>query len=289
MACVGAILWSLISCTHGWKLYVQFSFFAYGVYASRINTALLAIVVFFIQTNDIARVIRYKKAILSVGLVLPGILVLCLLLTVGRETKAHGDKTDPNFQYGETQAFVALVILVISFLVTVAAMILGQRCQSRRMYENVQIEPSNPDDEAARGLLDATDNEEETSTSNPPGPSTSQATNPSYQRSAGGARPRTSTRQERQQQNRERESPVPIEDLMGTSSAQRASSSGEASRTPAAAASCSNPCSQPQPAGAAAVAVGDGTRRYRYVQEGNGWFLSENSANNNYLFEFFKM
>jgi hypothetical protein len=31
---------------------------------------------------------------------------------VERETPAHGDKTDPNFQYGTTQAYVALVILV---------------------------------------------------------------------------------------------------------------------------------------------------------------------------------
>jgi hypothetical protein len=34
------------------------------------------------------------------------------LLVVKQETPAHGDKTDPNFQYGVTQAYVALVILV---------------------------------------------------------------------------------------------------------------------------------------------------------------------------------
>ena len=45
IACVGAIFWSVISCTHGWKLYLQFVVLSYGIYASRINTALLAIVV----------------------------------------------------------------------------------------------------------------------------------------------------------------------------------------------------------------------------------------------------
>ena len=35
-----------------------------------------------------------------------------LLLVVQQETPAHGDKTDPNFQYGTTQAYVTLVILV---------------------------------------------------------------------------------------------------------------------------------------------------------------------------------
>ena len=45
IACLGAILWSVMSCTHGWRLYTQFVVLSYGIYASRINTALLAIVV----------------------------------------------------------------------------------------------------------------------------------------------------------------------------------------------------------------------------------------------------
>ena len=35
---------------------------------------------------------------------------------VQRETPAHGEKTDPNFQYGTTQAYVALVILVSYYI-----------------------------------------------------------------------------------------------------------------------------------------------------------------------------
>ena len=39
--CIGAILWSTMNCDQDWKLYLQFAFFAFGVYASRINTALI--------------------------------------------------------------------------------------------------------------------------------------------------------------------------------------------------------------------------------------------------------
>jgi hypothetical protein len=46
ISCIGAIMWSMINCGHGWKLYLQFIFYAYGVYASRINTALLSVVIF---------------------------------------------------------------------------------------------------------------------------------------------------------------------------------------------------------------------------------------------------
>lgn len=215
MTCVGAILWSVLGCTHGWKLFLQFSFFAYGVYASRINTAILAIVLLFVQTRDIVRIARYKMVFLSVGLILPGILVMCLLLTVGRETEAHGKKTDPNFQYGETQAYVALTVLTASFLITVVAMILGQQMQHRRLYDTVPIQ-SNSADEASRRLLEATDNEEETSTtttnsSQQAANGSSQVVNPSYQ-NASGVRPRVTTSNQERYQSRE--SPVPIEDLI---------------------------------------------------------------------------
>jgi len=39
---VGAVFWSTLNCGHGWKLYLQFAALSFGVYATRINTALLA-------------------------------------------------------------------------------------------------------------------------------------------------------------------------------------------------------------------------------------------------------
>ena len=54
IACIGAIFWSVLSCTHGWKLYLQFITLNFGIYASRINTALLAIVVCISQVTNSA-------------------------------------------------------------------------------------------------------------------------------------------------------------------------------------------------------------------------------------------
>jgi hypothetical protein len=132
IACIGAILWSQVSCTHGWKLYVQFGFVSFGVYSSRINTAILAIVVFLAQTNTADVVARYKRTFVVVGVAAPALLVASLMVIVADETPKHADKTDPNFQYGTTQAVVALIVLILSFLTTVVFMILTQRYRRRR-------------------------------------------------------------------------------------------------------------------------------------------------------------
>ncbi|TRY74981.1 hypothetical protein TCAL_12136 [Tigriopus californicus] len=151
LACIGAMLWSKMSCTHGWKLYFQFTVFTFGVYASRINAALLSLVMLVIELKSVVWVQQGRRAWIAIGLVVPGFLVLMLLLVVGKETQAHGDKRDPNFQYGMTQAYVALVVLVVSFLVTVASLIMRQRC--RKLPPNQSL--SSPHGENLSHLRDS--------------------------------------------------------------------------------------------------------------------------------------
>merc|ERR1719154_358875 len=61
-------------------------------------------------------------------------------------TPAHGEKTDPNFQYGTTQAVVALVIIILSLASTVFSMILGQRYQPKTMPLNNNPNLNNQDE-----------------------------------------------------------------------------------------------------------------------------------------------
>eukprot|EP00092_Neocalanus_flemingeri_P013901 GFUD01014996.1.p1 GENE.GFUD01014996.1~~GFUD01014996.1.p1 ORF type:complete len:836 (-),score=188.93 GFUD01014996.1:75-2582(-) len=130
VACVGAVLWSLLDCRHGWRLYVQFIVFGYGVFASRITTAVLAVTLMLLQTKGICTVLRYRHLLLGISFGVPAILVFALSLNVALETPAHGSKTDPYFQYGTTQAVVALVVIILSLATTVISMILAQRYQS---------------------------------------------------------------------------------------------------------------------------------------------------------------
>ncbi len=96
-------------------------------------------------------------------------------MTVGSETVPHGDKVDPNFQYGTSQTYVALVVLVVCFLVTSLSMVLTQRYRHLQMHSvpaptttangnNVHVNGNGrrrrSGDEAERHLLDLTESEE---------------------------------------------------------------------------------------------------------------------------------
>ena len=82
IACGGAILWSLLNCTHGWKLYLQFSIFTFGVYASRVYAATLALSLVCTVTYPRVYVEKIKPYFLASGIIIPFFLVGIQLLTV---------------------------------------------------------------------------------------------------------------------------------------------------------------------------------------------------------------
>lgn len=197
-ACLGAILWSVISCTHGWKLYLQYSIFAFGVYASRVNTAVLAVTLLLLKLKSPCFVRRIRPYIITAGYFFPAVLVLVMLLVVSQETEAHGSKKDPNFQYGETQAYVALIVLILTFLVTLISMIATQRIHEKERRRTAQV-----DEDRRRLLEDVSEEDDETF-----------ETNSSY--NAINSVSVTSVEQEDSVITEEasRNSPVPIEDLI---------------------------------------------------------------------------
>ena len=150
--CIGAILWSVSNCHHGWKLYLEFIFFAFGVYASRINTALIGITLLLLmRRTQRCTILKMRPYMIVIGVLTPGLLVLVMLTVIKNEVEPHGDKTDPNFQYGMTQAMVSLILLSWSFLTTILSLIIGQR-SSRRFNEPVSR--SNSEDDPSRYLLE---------------------------------------------------------------------------------------------------------------------------------------
>lgn len=86
-----------------------------GVFGSRLWTALLALSLYFLRTRSLCFVLKLRPWFVAIGWGIPAIIATVLLSTVDAETD-NAQKSDPNFQYGQTQAIVALVILIISFL-----------------------------------------------------------------------------------------------------------------------------------------------------------------------------
>ena len=54
------MIWSFLDCRHGWKLYLQFLVYGYGVLGSRINTALLAVAL-LLQAKGQCRINKYRS------------------------------------------------------------------------------------------------------------------------------------------------------------------------------------------------------------------------------------
>lgn len=110
------ILWSSLGCCDKtWQLYLQFVFIALGVFGSRLWTALLALSLYFLRTRSLCFVLKLRPWFVGIGWGIPAVIAAVLLSTVDSETD-HAQKSDPNFQYGQTQAIVAVVVLISSFL-----------------------------------------------------------------------------------------------------------------------------------------------------------------------------
>ena len=142
--CIGAILWSLMNCTHGWKLYLQFAFFAFGVYASRINTALLALTLLLMSVKQRCFVQRLRPYVIAFGYVVPAVLVMVMLIVVKAEAIPHGEKIDPNFQYGVSQAVVSLVLILLSLITTIASVIMTHRSRGQVTVHRSLEEENDP-------------------------------------------------------------------------------------------------------------------------------------------------
>ncbi|KAI4454822.1 dep domain protein [Holotrichia oblita] len=130
LACIGAILWNSLENKTGWAGYVQFALFCLGVYSSRLWTAILAVVLLFLQCRSLCFVLKLIPVFFFIGWGLP-LLMSILLLLYGRADSLPYEAKNPNFAYGVSQAVVAVSLLVLCFIITVGCLILHQRYRKR--------------------------------------------------------------------------------------------------------------------------------------------------------------
>ena len=74
------------------------------------------------------------------------------------ETDPHGDKKDPNFQYGSTSVAVALSVLLATLLVTIISLVLTHRALQPRYF----VTNRRDENEDQRRLLGSTSADEDT-------------------------------------------------------------------------------------------------------------------------------
>merc|ERR1719474_847047 len=71
IACLGAVLWSVLDGRHGWALYLQFIVFGFGVFSTRITTALLAVTLLLLQTKGVCLTLKYRHFLLGIPIGVP--------------------------------------------------------------------------------------------------------------------------------------------------------------------------------------------------------------------------
>lgn len=129
---VGGILW--VATNYGDPLspmaYAQSALSITGIFASRIWTALLAGLLALLHWRSLCFVLRLRWLIAITGFGSSILVALALCLSIPKRGSRLGD-TDPNFQFGDVQAIVAVTVLLTSLLFTMASLIVQHRYRLR--------------------------------------------------------------------------------------------------------------------------------------------------------------
>ncbi|CAN8002472.1 unnamed protein product, partial [Ixodes hexagonus] len=125
---VGGVLWIAcdphdLSSTIG---YVQSALSITGIFASRIWTAIVAALLALLHWRSLCFVLRMKWVIVVFGFGSSFLVALSLCLSIPKRGSRLGT-ADPNFQFGDVQAIVAVGVLLCSLLVTIISMVFQQR------------------------------------------------------------------------------------------------------------------------------------------------------------------
>ena len=125
-ACFGSILYYHLDFSSSWTQYVQFTLLLTGVYASRINSAIIALNLLLLSKGKSKLVSKLQPYSLILGICLP-IFFVGILFALSPNIKHFNENKSINFKFGESQAIVSLSVLTISFLIIMLFMILSQR------------------------------------------------------------------------------------------------------------------------------------------------------------------
>lgn len=112
-----------------------------GIFASRIWTAVIAVVLMLSHQRSLCYVLKIRSTLIFAGFAAS--LIGTLILIAGIPFGSHQPLVhDPNFHLGRLQAAVALIVLLVSFLLSLYGLVRQQRFRSRDEYRPILF----PDD-----------------------------------------------------------------------------------------------------------------------------------------------
>ncbi|XP_075557602.1 lysosomal cholesterol signaling protein-like [Dermacentor variabilis] len=145
---LGGVLWAATSIDDPLSplAYAQSVLSIAGIFASRVWTAILAGLLALLHWRSLCFVLRLKWLIAVAGFGFSILAALLLCLSIPKRGSRLGN-TDPNFQFGDIQAVVAVTVLLTSLLFTVVSLIFQHRFRLR-MRDYVPIGGSSDDEQS---------------------------------------------------------------------------------------------------------------------------------------------
>eukprot|EP00095_Tigriopus_kingsejongensis_P006061 maker-scaffold1738_size29542-snap-gene-0.9 protein:Tk06061 transcript:maker-scaffold1738_size29542-snap-gene-0.9-mRNA-1 annotation:"hypothetical protein DAPPUDRAFT_312099" len=145
ISCIGAILWSEFECPVGWKYNVLFLTLTFGVYGSRMNAALLSLVVLLQTLKTDEWLQNWSKILVVTSVILPASCAMVpLIQAVVEQSGVLEDQIRQRASmYGQTKPTISLLVSFISFLVTILSMILTRRYEEVHRLISVTSENQN--------------------------------------------------------------------------------------------------------------------------------------------------
>lgn len=125
---VGGALWAVCDPDDSSSVlgYVQSVLSVTGIFASRIWTATLATLLALLHWRSLCFVLRVKWIFVVTGFGTSLLVALTLCFSIPKRGSRLGS-ADPNFQFGDMQAILAVSVLVASLLVTTVSLVFQQR------------------------------------------------------------------------------------------------------------------------------------------------------------------
>lgn len=128
-----------------WTQYLQFSILLTGVYASRINAAIISVILLLFAKGKVHAVTKLQPLLLAMGVFVPAILVGVVFVISPKVKQVNGTKADQNFQFGKLQTIISLTVLAFSLCTIMLSMILSQRKYKRKKFSvlsNGSVQPT---------------------------------------------------------------------------------------------------------------------------------------------------
>ena len=127
IACAGAIMFHTLDFSEEWTQYLQFIILLTGVYASRINAAIIAVILTLLTKGKVHIVTKLQPLLLAIGVIVPAILVGIVVAISPKIKQVGGAKANQNFQFGKYQTIISLIVLIVSLSIIILSMISSQR------------------------------------------------------------------------------------------------------------------------------------------------------------------